>query len=62
MSKKVNGSSSEGITFLKAQTWVFDERMGWVDVKEYLVKIRKLGEALTVNLNKHSKENLVISI
>jgi len=62
MSKRVTESSSEDITFLKAQTWVFDERMGWVDVKEFLVKIRILGEALTVNIDKPSNENLVVSI
>lgn len=47
----VSLSSKENTCLVKPQTWVFDERMGWVDVKDFLSKIKKLGEALKINLD-----------
>jgi len=54
MDKKTEKPPKEDELLKKCPAWVFDERMGWIDVNEFLSKTANLSEELARKIKKPS--------
>lgn len=56
MAEKNEQSPKEDSPLRKSPAWVFDERMGWIDVDEFLSRTTKLSKELARKINSCEKK------
>lgn len=56
MTEKNQPSPKEDSSPRNSHAWVFDERMGWIDVGEFLSRTTKLNKELTEKIKDNEKE------